>query len=107
MSLLYNMFFMSVRYLFAQISVWTTFPKDREKEPPKQRYLFPQNRINLPVYILPTQISRIRQAETNESWPVESLIKNHETMKSYKITGKNNIISIFLIKKGSFIRVFI
>ena len=39
--------------------------------------------------------------------PVESPMKNYETMKSYQITGKFNNVSIVLIKKHSLIRVFI
>ena len=39
--------------------------------------------------------------------PVESPMKNYETMKSYQITGKFNNVSIVLIIKYSLIRVFV
>ena len=51
-----------------------------------------------------TKVSRIRPAENS---PVENLIKNYKTIKSYKITGKPNSIFLFLNKKLSLIRVFI
>ena len=41
------------------------------------------------------------QPKSAEIWSVESLIKNDETMKSYKITRKPENISVFLIKNRS------
>ena len=53
------------------------------------------------------ELAKFNQPELAQTWPVESLIKNYETMKIYKITEKPNNISVFLVKKGSVIWVFI
>ena len=51
--------------------------------------------------------TKVKLAKVAQIRPVESLIKNYTTIKSYKITAELSNISIFLIKKFSLIRVFI
>ena len=60
-----------------------------------------------PVNFTKVKLAEFGQPKSAKIRLVESLIKNYKTMKSYKITGKPNSISIFLIKKDSLIRVFI
>ena len=41
------------------------------------------------------ELAKFNQPEPAQTWPAESLIKNYETMKIYKITEKPNNISVF------------
>lgn len=50
-------------------------------------------------------VHKVYSAET--SWTSASRKPHHKTMKTCKITGKNNNISTFLIKKGYLIQLFI
>ena len=49
------------------------------------------------------KLAKLGQPKPVEIGPVESLIKNFKKTKSYKITENPNNMSVFLVKKGSFI----
>ena len=46
------------------------------------------------------KLPQFGQPEPGEIWPLESLVKNYEITKSYKVTEKPNNISIIWLKRA-------